>query len=184
MKLELNTDLCPIVVPDTYGTEFCNMVEDNMWEDFKKLMVDKAEEAITYALDDLGIPYRELKMGKFGSPRFYNYGTDWIDFELEIDDAYIDTIKGNVRRDEYGFFRFARSFFGSYDGFISFYPYEKDDFYDSDKAEYIFSMWVMYRQYRENDIKAFQNEYLNDVEEYAGENGYFIDEEDEDGEMY
>ena len=39
MKLELNTDLCPIVVPDTYGAEFHYMVKDNMWEDFKKLMV-------------------------------------------------------------------------------------------------------------------------------------------------
>lgn len=179
MKVELNTDICPIVIPDTYGTEFCHMVENDMWDDFKKLMIDKAEEAITYALNDLGIPYRELKMGKFRSPRFYNYSTDWIEFELEMPDDYVETIKANVRNDEDNFFRFAKEKFGSYDGFCSFYPYEKEEFYESEKTEYIISMWIMYRMNEENDIIAYQREYLDDVEEYANGNGYFIDEEDE-----
>ena len=178
MKLKLNTDILPIVIPDTYGTEFCYMVADDMWDDFKKLMVDKAEEAIRYALDDLGTPYTNLTMGEFKSPRQYNFYTDWIEFEVDICDDYVPTIKIAVRDNEEDFFRFAKKNFGSYDGFISFYPYEKEDFYESEKANYIFSMWVMYRMSQENDIEAYQRAYLEDVEEYASGNGYFDCEEE------
>lgn len=65
MLVMLNTDVCPIVIPDTYGTEFCYYVREDMWEDFKQLMIDKAESAIKYALDDLGIPYKEFSYGRF-----------------------------------------------------------------------------------------------------------------------
>ena len=179
MLVMINTDVCPIIIPDTYGTDFCHYVSEEMWDDFKTLMVDKAEEAIRYALDDLGIPYTELIMGGLHSPRQYNFGTDWINFGINIPNDYIYTIKKNVMNDEDGFFRFAKENFGSYDGFVSFYPYEKNEFYESNKAEYILSMWIMYRMSQENDIEAYQREYLEDVEEYANANGYFDYEEDE-----
>lgn len=178
MIVGLNTDICPIIIPDTYGTDFCHYVSEDMWEDFKKLMVDKAEGAIRYALDDLGIPYTEITMGGFHSPRQYNFSTDWIEFELEMPDDYVETIKANVRNDEDGFFKFAKKNFGSYDGFISFYPYEKEDFYGSEDTEYIVSMWIMYRMNEENDIKAYQQAYIDDVDEYANANGYMEDDED------
>lgn len=175
MKLELSTNILPIVIPDTYGTEFCYEIDDNMWDDFKQLMVDKAEEAIKYALDDIGVPYKSLTMGKFHSPREYNFYTDWIDFDIEICDEYITNIKTAVNEN---FFKFAKERFGSYDGFASFYPYDKREFYDSSKAEHIFSMWVMYRMSQENDIEDYQKAYLDDVWEYASSNGYTIDEEE------
>lgn len=178
MRVALDTDICPIIIPDTYGTDFCRIVADDMWDDFKKLMVDKAEEAIRYALDDLGTPYTSLIMGGFHSPREYNFSTDWIEFELEMEDDYVETIKRNVRNDEDSFFRFTKKEFGSYDGFISFFPYEKEDFYESEDTDYIVSMWIMYRMDNENDIKAYQQAYLEDVEEYANANGYFDYEEE------
>lgn len=179
MKVELNTDICPIVIPDTYGaTDWCWDVSEEMWEDFKKLLVDKAKDAIVYALDDLGIPYTEIIMGGFHSPKQYNFSTDWIEFELEMPDDYVATIKANVRNDEDGFFRFAKKNFGSYDGFISFYHYEKEDFYESEDVDYIVSMWIMYRMNEENDIEAYQREYIDDVNEYAWANGY-METEDE-----
>lgn len=179
MKVELNTDICPIVIPDTYwATEWCHEVSEEMWEPFKQLLIDKAKDAIVYALDDLGIPYTKITMGGFHSPRQYNFGTDWIDFELEMPDDYVETIKANVRNDENGFFRFAKEQFGSYDGFISFYPYEKEKFYESEDTSFIASMWIMYRMNEENDIEAYQREYLDDVEEYASGNGYMETEDD------
>lgn len=178
MIVSLNTDICPIIIPDTYGTDFCHYVSEEMWEDFKKLMVDKAEEAIKYALDDLGIPYIKLIMGTLKHPRQYNYTTDWIEFELEIEDDYISVIKRNVANDEVGFFRFAKENFGSYDGFISFYPYTKEKWEECEDPSYILSMWIMYRMNEENDIEAYQRAYLEDVEEYASGNGYFEDEEE------
>ena len=179
MIVGLNTDICPIIIPDTYGTDFCHYVSEDMWDDFKKLMVDKAEEAIKYALDDLGIPYTKLIMGTLKHPRQYNYGTDWIEFELEMPDDYVETIKANVANDETNFFRFAKKKFGSCPGFYSFFPYTKEKWEECEDTEYIISMWIMYRMNEENDIKAYQNAYLEDVEEYANANGYFEDEEDD-----
>ena len=172
MKIELNTSICPIIIPDTYGTDFCYEIDDEMWDDFKQLMVDKAKEAIEYALDDLGIPYEPLEMGGFHSPREYNFYTDWIDFTINVPDDYVKTVKENVKQDEISFFRFAKQKFGSYDGFISFYPYHRDDFYESEKNEYIISMWIMYQMDRENDIEYYQQKYLYDVWEYVYANGY------------
>lgn len=183
MKIELNTNICPIIIPDTYGYGWQYENIDD-WEQFKELMVEKAEGAIRYALDDLGIGYKSLTIGKFNSPQFYNYGTDWIDFDLEICDDYIPNIKIAVRDNEDDFFRFAEKHFGSYDGFISFYPYTKEEFYDSEKYDYILSMWIMYRMDKENDIREYRREYMYDVWEYAMGNGYVLDEEDEDEEMY
>ena len=177
MRVKLNTEICPIVIPDTYGSGFCYEVDDEMWDDFKEMMVDKAENAIRYALDDLGIGYTSLEMGKLKHPRQYNFYTDWIDFDLEICDDYIRNIKSAVRDNEDDFFRFAKKNFGSYDGFISFYPYAKEDFYESEKTEYILSMWIMYRMSQENDIENYRREYLDDVMEYAYSNGYMYGEE-------
>lgn len=178
MRVALNTNICPIIIPDTYGTDFCRIVADDMWDDFKKLMVDKAEEAIRYALDDLGTPYTSLIMGGFHSPREYNFMTDWIEFELEICDDYIANIKAAVRDNEDEFFKFAEEEFGSHPGFISFFPYEKERFYKSEDTDMILSMWIMYRMNEENDIRAYQQAYLEDVEEYANANGYFETEEE------
>jgi hypothetical protein len=180
MKLKLNTDLCAIIIPDTYGSGFQSEVAAYMWEDFKTLMVDKAKEKIEEVLDELGIPYRNLKMGGFWSPREYNFSTDWIEFELDVPDDYVETIRQNVQRDEDNFFRFAKENFGTHDGFISFYPYEKEDFYNVNrKEEYIVSMWIMYRMNEEFDIHAYRYEYLDDVWDYACGNGYTIESEDE-----
>ena len=178
MIVVLNTDICPIVIPDTYGTGFSYYAMEGMWEDFKQLMVDKAKDAIVYALDDLGIPYTKIIMGGFHSPREYNFSTDWIEFELEMLDNYVETIKANVRNDEESFFRFAKERFGSCDGFISFYPYKKEEFYESEDTSFIVSMWIMYRMNEENDIEAYQQAYIDDVNEYAWGNGYMEMEDD------
>ena len=171
MRLELNTDICSIIIPDTYGYgwQYENIVD---WDYFKKLMVDKAKENIEYVLNDLGIPYSNLEMGEFYSPREYNFKKDGIEFDIDIPDDYIEIIKGNVKRDENNFFEFANKNFGSYDGFFSFYPYEKEKFYISEKNDYIFSMWVIYRMNEEYDIDKYHKDYMEEVWEYAIGNGY------------
>lgn len=183
MIVSLSTDICPIVIPDTYGTGFCNEITDDMWDNFKKLMVGKAEDKITEVLNNLGIPYTKIIIGGFHSPKYYNYNTDWIEFELEICDNYIDVIKDYVKDNENDFFVFVKEHFGSYDGYISFYPYTKEKFYESEDTDYMLSMWIIYRMNEKYNIQDYQNEYLDEVFEYASENGYFIDEEDEDENM-
>ena len=176
MTLELNTDICPIIIPDTYGYgwQYENIPD---WGHFKEMMIWKAEENIKYVLDDLGIPYSNFEMGKFYSPKEYNFRTDGIEFKIDVPDDYIKIIKGNVQRDEVNFFRFAKDNFGSHDGFMSFYPYKKEKFYDSEKNDYILSMWIMYRMNEEFDIKEYRRDYMYEVWEYATGNGYVEFEE-------
>lgn len=41
MKVVLNTHICDVVCPDTYGTNFCMYIADEYWDDFKQVLVDK-----------------------------------------------------------------------------------------------------------------------------------------------
>ena len=178
MIVSLTTEICPIVIPDTYGTNFCCEVDNDMWDDFKKLMIGKAEDKITEMLDDLGIPYTKIIMGGFHSPKYYNYHTDWIEFKLEICDNYIATIKDYIKDNENDFFIFTKQTFGSRNGYISFYPYTKEKFYESEDTDYILSMWIMYKMNKKYDIENYQNKYLDEVWEYANSNGYMEIDED------
>ena len=180
MKIELNTEICPIIIPDTYGTDFQNEIDESMWDDFTKLMIDKAYDAIKDVFDyDIGLQYKSLTMGEFHSPREYNFITDWIDFYIEVPDDYVDFIKTNVNDD---FFEYAEKNFGTHDGFISFYPYDKLKFFNSEKYDYIISMWIMWKMSKERDIQEYQLEYLNTVWDYATENGYVSYEEEDESE--
>ena len=77
-----------------------------------------------------------------------------------------------MRNDEENFFRYVTNKFGSHDGFISWYPYTKEKFYVSEKNDYIFSMWVMYRMNEEYDLDKYHKDYMEEVWEYAEGNGY------------
>ena len=50
MKVLLDTDLVPIIVPNTYGSEFQYYVINGEWDRLKKVMIDKAKEYITATL--------------------------------------------------------------------------------------------------------------------------------------
>lgn len=180
MKIKLNTNICPIIIPDTYGSgiQYQNVVD---WDDLKELMIKMAEPSIEYALQEIEMDYRTLTMGKFGSPQFYNYITDWIEFELDVEDDLIENIRKTVRNEEEQFFKYAEETFGSHPGFISFFPTEKEKFYNSKDDDYILAMWIMYQLEEKAgmDIRAYQNDYLDEVIEYAEGNGYFEYEEDE-----
>lgn len=184
MKIELNTEICPIIIPDTYSTGFQYEINKTMWDEFIKLMITEAHDAIKYVLDYIvELPYKSFSMGEFHSPKEYNFITDWIDFYIEIPDDYIDFIKdfikANVNDD---FFEFAKKNFGTHDGFISFYPYEKSKFFDSEKYDYIISMWIMWIMNNKIYIEKYREEYLDTVWEYASDNGYVDDEENEESE--
>lgn len=179
MKLEFNTELLPIVIPDTYGTEFCYEVADDMWEKFKKLMIAKAWAYIKDALDETDFRDAQVIMTEFVSPREYNFRTDSIDFYLEFDDGLIEVMKSKVNDD---FFKYIKKF-GSYDGFISFYPTEKDKFYEAlegkreDKLVLAISMYILWQVEKEVDLDKYEEDYIDDVRDYANANGYMIDED-------
>lgn len=179
MTIELDTSRCPIIIPDTYGSGFQHEVAYNMWKYFKRLMINQAKEAIEYALkftEDFS--HALVVMGKFEIPKEYNFETDEINFTLSFDDSVLDKIKEKLD-DE--FFDYIKKNFSSYSGFISFYPVEKTKFYNAlegnGRIDLAIAMIVLYQIEKEFKLSNYQEAYLEDVREYASENGYFIDEE-------
>ena len=178
MKVELSTDLCPIVIPDTYGSNFQNELnnEEGSFERLKEIMITKAEEYIKDYLKETDFKDAVVVMGSFKSPRFYNFETDWIEFSLEFDDELIQVIKENVNDD---FFKYVKLSFGSHSGFVSFYPYDRDKFYEcletNTKLEYIISMYIMWQIEKDNYIENIRNDYLEDVYDYATANTDIFD---------
>ena len=180
MKLtKLNTDLVECITPDTYGNGFQYRIADDMWDDFKQVMVDKAERYLNDALAETDFKDAELTIGEFISPTEYNFMTDCIQFDLEFDDSLINKIRQTV---DDKFFEWAREKYKSRDGFISFMPYGKTDFMDAlylkeDSIELIRAV-SMYLTYQMKDFaQDYQQDYINEVWDYATDNGYTEEEE-------
>lgn len=169
MIYRLSTDICPLVIPDTYGTNFCYYVADDMWNSFKQLLIDKAEDYIKAALKEINFEAK-VTMGEFGSPREYNFSTDWIDFDIEVPDGF----KMDVNDD---FFEYTKKF-GSHPGFVSFYPTTPKEWETSKREDLKLSMYILWQFEKENDLGQYQKDYLDEIEDYAQGNGYFEDEEE------
>lgn len=169
MTYRLSTDICPLVIPDTYGTNFCYYVADEMWDSFKQLLIDKAEEFIKVALKEINLDAK-VTMGEFGSPREYNFSTDWIDFDIELPDNFAIEVNDD-------FFEYAKKF-GSHPGFVSFYPTTLKEFKESKRMDLKLSMYILWLFEKENNLEQYHKDYLDEVEDYAQGNGYFEDEED------
>ena len=181
MIIELSTHLLPIVVPDTYGSGLQYEIHDDCWEDLKQAMTDIAKEYIEEALEETDLGKVDIIMTGFNSPREYNYITDSCTFTLNVPDDYTQHIEGNMTED---FFKWIKEQYCSRSGFISFYPYERENYLKAlhepnsiySKKDMAIAMWLMYQL---KDYPDKQNEYFDDVWEKCCENGWKIDEEDE-----
>lgn len=98
MKITLNTNLCNIVVPDTYGTFSCDHFRE---EDYSNLVFWREElnmdvltstmrnaattawNSVSHHLEKCGVKF--LCVGDFVSPREYNFTTDSFDLHFEVD---------------------------------------------------------------------------------------------------
>ena len=187
MKIELNTSVLPIVVPDTYGTEFCYEIQEAYWCEFKQKMVELAVEYIKTALKETIFKDAVLTPQGMTSPKWYNFTTDRADFFIEFNDSLIDRIKDEIKADEVEFFKWTKEKYHSYDGFISFMPYEFTKWwkaidepanakYSYDKERAI-SMYIMYKL-RNQDFDKMQDDYLDDLWDYASQNGMEVDYEE------
>jgi len=182
MKINLNTSLVRCITPDTYGTGFCHEIADGMWDNFKNLMIEKGKEYLTDALADTDFKDAKLTNFSFHSPKYYNYETDAIDFDIDFNDDIIQTIKEKA---DDRFFEYARREFGSYSGFISFAPVNPDEFMEAienrrNKLEYAVAMFISYQIQNALDVSEYDREYIDDVWDYANANGYIDYDEYDD----
>jgi len=156
MKLELNTDICPIININTYGGTFSvsdrsegldyevdeskglsneekEYYSDHCTDfDFDRYMNDLARMGIKYIwsfFDDIKHIVK-VKLNedyiKVYSPRYYNFETDYMYFEIDIEESEIEKIKNNVLEISDEFFTWAEKY-KSRDGFISYMPHYKDE---------------------------------------------------------
>lgn len=189
MKIELNTSVLPIVVPDTYGTGFCSEIQEEYWSEFKQKMIELAVEYIKTALEGTIFKDAVLTPQWITSPKYYNFTTDRADFFMEFDDGLIDRIKDEIKADEVEFFRWAKEKYHSYDGFISFMPYESTKWwkaidepanakytYDKERA---ISMYIMYKL-KDFNLDSMQRDYIDDCWDYASQNGWEVYEDEEE----
>lgn len=131
MNIKLNTNLLPIF-SGTYETFWeVNEYSDDGEElpvkyKHKDLLASIAEEYqnhAEYILSELGIDFIDsIKFtGNFHSPAYYNFSTDTLDFEVEVNKAgllkKLEQLGADPRFNQY-----LRDNFTSYDGFWSYTP--------------------------------------------------------------
>ena len=192
MKLEMSTKFLHLIEPGMYGAELGEAlyeIKDEYIKDFKDAVVNYGIDKINEILSEESIVifFGECKAenGKLSSPRFYNYENDSIEFDLIMPDKTIELIRNAEYNNE--FFKWTKENYGSYDGFISFFPYRKDEFaealktdgLDLSRAVAMVIMKAVEENVSEEEMIRYQRDFENDVMEAVNRNGWFIVEEDE-----
>lgn len=133
MNIKLNTNLVPIF-SGTYGTIWSEVIQaqdddgnelqvDYKHEDFLKSVAREYQEHTDYILRELGISFIDsIKfLGTFYSPKEYNFSTDVLDFDIEVDEAKLSAELAKLATDP-KFNLWLKENFSSREGFISFTP--------------------------------------------------------------
>lgn len=196
MKLEMSTNMMRIIDPGLYETilgDFYNDIYEEFEDEFKDAICKYGVQAICDVLNE-AMPEEiycfSVGNAKLNSPQFYNYMNNWLDFDLYLPDSFQNYMKkryyeSSFPRDK--FFKFTREKYGSYSGFISFFPYLKDEFeaaiekpvedIDFVRAVAMFIMYMVHES--DQDLDYIQRSFIDDVSEYASANG-LIDYGEED----
>jgi hypothetical protein len=100
---------------------------DNGFTEYCDDVARQAAEALADALDQDDKIIVASRFKKLHSPRFYNFETDKIEMDLDVDwEALVEWVKS----ESYAFNEYLKSNFTSYDGFVSFVPNNTRDFWD------------------------------------------------------
>lgn len=150
--------------------------------DHKNHKKDLAKFGIDYINENLDksiLPFKtlNLKNGTIWSPKFYNFETDQLDFDLEIDFNWIEAIKKEFSKNNNNqyklFIDYAKENFCSHSGFISFAPIPEnnqsfhnyiDETAKNDKLELFLGMYLSFI-FIDNglDQDDFENDYFNEI---------------------
>jgi len=179
---ELSTNLFPIVNVGMYTNNVCdsdNLIDsysiendfnegfisydaDAFWSNFdndkfKAVILERATDFITDnvkpLLINLGLGITDIKVVGMHSPKFYNFETDTLNFDLITDDKFTDNIIdviNNLEPNEIAdLSKFLKDNYTSYDGFTSFTDNNIPDLIESIKDS------------QEREIGAFLTWYWN-----------------------
>ena len=199
MKLEMTTEWLGLIQPGLYGTNLgyllCEVAEEYT-EDFQKQLCFEATSIMNEIFSEDWFVEKfgnyVVSNAKLHSPQYYNYTNDRIEFDLEIEkpellikDYYEEFDACN--REE--FLEWAEQNYGSYDGFISHFPYTYEKFekalYSKEPTywysyERAIAMLLMYAIHKSNcALDSYQHDFENNMEEYCAYNGLLYEEDEE-----
>lgn len=142
IKAKLNSNLFPIISVGMYNSHispenifdsytldqdfeegYTNFDSEYYWDKFdNNLYVQHVQDLAVEYIEDLEadlqdlLPSLKIKAGEIYSPKYYNFATDNIDLEVELDLAEVLAI---VSEERDSFDDFLRANYSSYDGFLS-----------------------------------------------------------------
>ena len=133
-KIELTSELLPIVNIGTYTRQLCdpqNFLYDDF--DFDYLDINKYMDALleisrsyikgflkenATLLTELGV--KDINVIKTVSPKYYNYSTDKLYFDLIVYNNFTDILIKEVEKHNDKLNKFLKDNYSSYDGFCSY----------------------------------------------------------------
>ena len=190
MKLEMSTCYFNLIEPGLYGTTLGDQLEYTASE-----YIDTLKNAVVnYCVDKLNEIFSEEELikefgiikvfeGKLTSPLYYNFENDTVEFTMEIPDITIKKLQEKAYTIN-DFYKFTSEKYGSHEGFISFFPYQKEKFIaaingkDISRAEAMYVQYYINNHFNTEDILRWQLDFEDDVIEEGNRNGWFEFEED------
>ena len=157
MKLTLNTNLLPIVDVGMYESflspshvfgdwlsapgvfeamtheeiEYCETISSECFntQAYKKLVAKYALEVVVDFFKNINdvVKVTLHSDAQIHSPKYYNFNTDVLDFEIEIEEYEIQKIKDTVKGNQI-FIKWLKETYKSYPGFICFMPRTEETF--------------------------------------------------------
>ena len=168
--------------------ELLEILENEQYEfdidRYKNTIGGCAVEVLAEFFDDIST-YVKVKLHygfMFHPPKYYNYETDSISFQVEIEENEIEKIRRVVENDN-NFFDWIYKNYRTRDGFNSYMPYEKEDFIKALKGEWeefedkksglpkAISMYIMYVANNSENIEI--DYYQQALEEAVEEHGRY-----------
>lgn len=204
VTLEMSTNLIPVVDFGTYWGSLHNISEDvfSYWaiepdnldptnedeaealqlyeeqydghDDFLAQVQELAPEFIQQSLDDYGIPAKVVGDCRYYHPREYNFGDDYMIFDMSIDTNWVETTYAELVQDD-AFVAFIKKHYSSRSGFISFFPNtveEFDEIIRPDSDNYYKVVAAICHYIVESDASIAENS-TADLVEYLYESGNF-----------
>ena len=199
MKLEMTTNWLPLLQPGLYGTRLGD-TRDNIHEDyvgdFKNILCYEFTSIMNEIFSEQWFVNKfsnyTVSNAKLNSPKYYNYENDSIEFDLEIEKPeLLKELWDKFEPCDFNeFFKFTKENFGSYSGFISFFPYEPNKFeeaflYTEPNGKYDYNravaMLLMFEFEKSKcALDSYQYDFVDNVETDCYTNGLYIYEEDEE----
>lgn len=184
MILKMNTNILPLVNPGLYGTILGSFYEDVPIEDsndFKELLCEKGMESMNELLKDeeaITNVFGQMKVSNVTlySPMFYNFKNDEFDFDLEVPDDITQRILNDI---EEPFYDYIAKRFGSRSGFVSYMPYEKENYIKAIQGKDLERSVAMYIIYLTEHgdmtypLETYQREFEDEMNDACFVNGWY-----------